>query len=46
VTCDVVENELSTYGPLPAPRDDDEFSHDSALSAFAAFAASVPPCGT
>ena len=32
------------YGPLPAPFESGEFSHCSALSALAAFAASVPPC--
>src|SRR3954452_1179231 len=43
VTCDVVLNDWSVYGPLPAPTDADELSHCSALSAVDASAPSVPP---
>src|ERR1044071_1339424 len=44
VICEVVLYCCSWYGPDPAPADAAELSHCSALSAFAAFAASVPPC--
>src|SRR4051794_16444644 len=44
VTCDVVLNDCSVYGPLPEPTEAEEFSHCSALSAVDASAASVPPC--
>src|SRR4051812_32557748 len=43
VICDVVLYALSVYGPLPAPTESGELSQFSALSALAAFAASVPP---
>ena len=42
--CDVVLYASSVYGPLPAPREAEEFSHFSALSSLAAPGAAVPPC--
>ena len=44
VTCEVVLYAERTYGPLPAPTDAEELSHDSALSFWSAPTEALPPC--
>ncbi len=44
VTCDVVEYDESTYGPLPSPTAADELRKLSALSFLSAPTDAVPPC--